>query len=205
MGNKALLSGLGILLIILGIIFTLRLLSSEDDWICVGENWIKHGKPAASMPNSPCGIGKEIIMKLKSPEFADNQKIPVKYTCNGEKINPQLLISEVPQETKSLVITMIDPDAVRGTFVHWIIYNIDPSTKEILENSIPDKSKVGLNSADQARYAPPCPPNGTHRYIFTLMALDTVLNIPDPINYASITSAVSGHVITQTNLIGLYR
>ncbi|MDO8583128.1 MAG: YbhB/YbcL family Raf kinase inhibitor-like protein [bacterium] len=135
-------------------------------------------------------------MKITSHAFGNNSKIPSKYTCVGENINPPLEFFDIPGNTKSLVLIMDDPDAPMGTFIHWVLYNIDPKEKEIKENSIPKSSIQGLNSMNKSEYAGPCPPSGTHRYFFKLYALDSILE--------QFPEKMGEHIISQAELIGLY-
>lgn len=150
-------------------------------------------------------------MKLSSPHFANNQNIPAKYTCQGENINPELSIANVTSQTQSLVLVMDDPDAATDpdgpgkTFDHWVLYNIDPNTKIISDNSTPSGSELGLTSNGSMGYTGPCPPNGTHRYFFKLYGLDTKLQLPEGAKKIDIESAMNGHIIDQAELIGLYQ
>ena len=109
-----------------------------------------------------------------SSVFSNNETIPKKYTCDGDDINPELAIKGVPEEAKSLVLIMDDPDAPVGTWDHWIVFNI-PVTAKIEENSIPGTE--GVNSFRRQSYGGPCPPSGTHRYFFKFYALDTELDL----------------------------
>ncbi len=143
-------------------------------------------------------------MKLTSVAFANEEKIPVEFTCDGKKINPPFSISGVPEGTKSLAMIVDDPDAPAGTFTHWVIWNIDAGTKEILSGQIPPKSQEGTNSAGRIGYTPPCPPSGSHRYFFTLFALDTTIGLDGKAKKADLEAAMKGHIMEQTNLIGSY-
>lgn len=143
-------------------------------------------------------------MKITSPSININNQIDKKYTCDGENINPPLRFSELPANTKSLVLIMDDPDAPNGTWVHWIIWNISPEIKEIAENSLPLGSIQGKTSSRNS-YNGPCPPKGTHRYFFKLYALDTVLDINDQTDAKKLLSIIDKHIIEQTELVGLYQ
>jgi len=147
-----------------------------------------------------------VSMKLSSPAFENFQKIPVSYTCDGNKIHPPLTIAGMPAETKSLIIIVDDPDAPNGTFTHWIIWNIDPSIKEIQEGIVPEKSQEGMNSAGTVGYTPPCPPStdGKHRYFFTLYALDAKLGLDGKATKKDVEQAMVGHVMEQSLLMGVY-
>jgi Raf kinase inhibitor-like YbhB/YbcL family protein len=144
------------------------------------------------------------MVKISSTAFSGSSNIPIKYTCDGSNASPELNISNVPDDTKSLVLAVDDPDAPGGTFSHWIVWNIDPKTSNLPENKSPDGSVSGVNGAGKNGYTGPCPPSGTHRYIFTIYALDTTLNISANSNKADLEKAISGHIIDQGELMGKY-
>jgi len=141
-------------------------------------------------------------MKISSPEFEHNEMIPSQFTCDGEDINPTLIIEDIPPETKSLALIVDDPDAPMGTWVHWVVYDI-PVTKQIQEDSIP--SKQGMNDFRKKDYGGPCPPSGTHRYFFKLYALDQELNLEEGLRKKDVENAMEGHILAQAELIGLYK
>lgn len=143
-------------------------------------------------------------MELSSPAFAHHQTIPVRYTCQGEDINPPLQISGIPKGTKTLVLIMDDPDAPVGTWDHWVVWNISP-TGEIKENSVPAGAVQGKNSWGKNSYGGPCPPSGTHRYFFKLYALDTDLNLPPKATKADVEKAIQNHILAQSELMGTYK
>ncbi len=144
-------------------------------------------------------------LKVSSPAFEHNSFIPEKYTCDGKDVNPSLLIENIPSKTRSLALIVDDPDAPGGTWVHWVLWNIPPETKEIRENSVPKNSQQGLNDFRKHNYGGPCPPPGTHRYFFKLYALDTTINLSPNSTKADLEKAVQGHVIEQAQIIGLYK
>jgi len=144
-------------------------------------------------------------MKLTSPDFQNNGKIPVKFTGDGEDINPNLIIEEIPPETKSLVLIMDDPDAPAGTWDHWLVWNISPETVMIKEDSIPKDAIQGENSWGRNDYGGPAPPSGTHRYFFSLFALDKELDLEEGSSKTELLEAMENHIIEKAELIGLYR
>ena len=145
-----------------------------------------------------------VFMQISSPAFATNTPLPKKYSCDGEGINPPLVFSDIPSAAKSLAIIVDDPDAPRGTFTHWIIYNMPVTTTIIAENSVPHDSVQGKTSLGRAGFIGACPPNGTHRYIFTLYALDMLLPTEQVFDKQGITDAMKGHNVASAQLVGLY-
>ena len=141
-------------------------------------------------------------MKISSPEFNNNSFIPKKFTCQGEDINPGLIIEGIPKEAKSLALIVDDPDAPIGTWVHWVVFDI-PVTNRIEENSIPGKE--GTNTAGKRPYHGPCPPSGTHRYFFKIYALDNTLNLGEGAANKELERAMEGHILDKAELIGLYK
>jgi len=144
-------------------------------------------------------------MKISSPNFINNTLIPAKHTCQGLNTSPELHISEVPEDTKSLAIIMEDPDAPSGTWTHWLIWNIDPKTTVIQENSIPNSAIQGENSLPHNAYTGPCPPSGAHRYFFKLFALKSKLNLPTGSTKAELLVALTDQIIEEAQLMGTYR
>lgn len=142
-------------------------------------------------------------MNITSKAFEEQQAIPPQFTCAGNGINPQLSFSDIPDGAKSLVLIVDDPDAPDGTFVHWVIYNINPAVKEIAENSSPE-GKEGLNGAGRVGYIAPCPPSGTHHYHFKLYALDKMLEFSSETDKAHVEKEMEGHILDQAELVGLF-
>lgn len=143
-------------------------------------------------------------MQITSPEFRSGTKIPPRFTCDGENISPELDVAGVPAEAKSLALTVDDPDAPMGVFTHWVVWNIPPETPRIACASLPVDCVEGKNTAGQAAYAGPCPPSGTHRYIFTLYALDAKLELEAGASKDKLLEYMTGHIIGQAELVGLY-
>lgn len=141
-------------------------------------------------------------MKITSQAFQNNTEIPARYTCQGENISPPLEISDVPTNTKSLALIVDDPDAPNKSWVHWVIWNISPSTTTIPENA--HFENIGLNDFGQNNYGGPCPPSGIHRYFFKIYALDTQLIVTSNTNKPDLLSAMTNHILAQSELIGTY-
>lgn len=144
-------------------------------------------------------------LQITSPAFQNNGNIPRQYTCDGKDINPPIVIENCPKGTKSIAVICDDPDAPVGIWVHWVLWNIDPSVKEIKENTVPTGAVEGMNDFRKHRYGGPCPPSGTHRYFFKVYALDTVLGISPNSQKSDLEKAMKGHILAQGQLVGLYK
>lgn len=147
-------------------------------------------------------------MKLTSSVFEEGNVIPSLYTCEGKNINPPLEITEIPNETKSLVLIMDDPDVPKnlrlsGMYDHWIVFNIPPSTSKIEENT-PPPGVQGRNTGGRNEYIGPCPPDAQHRYFFKLYALNTLLDLKEGVTKEEVEKAMEGHIIDQCQLMAIY-
>lgn len=145
-------------------------------------------------------------MKITSSSFNTNEKIPEKYTCDGENINPPLEFFEVPENAKSLVLILDDPLAPMGTWTHWTIWNIPVETKELNEKAkIPQGAVEGLTSFKTNGYGGPCPPKGIeHKYYFRLYALNTMLDLESKANEAELKEAMKPCIEDYAELVGIY-
>lgn len=144
---------------------------------------------------------------LTSSAFKEGGNIPREYTCDGENKSIPLEIAGVPSGTASFVLTLEDPDVPSGTFDHWILYDIPAETRSIAEEMPKTTATTGIpgkNSAGTTEYVGPCPPTGTHRYIFTLYALDSKLSLPPASAKSDVLQAAQGHVIGEARLMGRY-
>lgn len=142
-------------------------------------------------------------MRIISSAFENNSKIPSKYTCDGEGVNPPLTFSGIPVNAKSLALIVDDEDAPMGIFTHWILFNLDPKLEVIKENSVPQSASLGKTSENETHFVGACPPSGTHRYFFRLYALDTVLSLDQPYK-SDLEEAMRGHILEKAELIGSY-
>lgn len=141
------------------------------------------------------------LMKVMSSAFAENGLIPSKYTCDGANINPPVDLEHIPGKTKSLAIIVDDLDAPRGSWVHWVMWNI-PVTHHIKENQA--NGMQGTNDFDKHTYCGPCPPCETHRYFFKIYALDCLLNLPVTATKQNLEEAMCDHILAFGELVGLY-
>ena len=146
-------------------------------------------------------------MKIESSAFQNGSEIPRKYGYKKDNINPPISIKEIPNETKSLALIMDDPDAMGAVgkiWVHWIVWNIDPSNSEIKENSVPSDSVQGKTDFGEISYGGPAPPDKEHTYIFKLYALDEKLSINEGSTKSQVEDTMKGHVLAEAKLEGKY-
>jgi Raf kinase inhibitor-like YbhB/YbcL family protein len=150
---------------------------------------------------------------LSSSAFRDGSAIPSRYTCQGQDVSPPLTWEGAPAGTRSLVLVIDDPDAPdprapRVTWVHWVVYNLPPETRGLVEGAartgLPPGTAQGRNGWGRRGYGGPCPPIGRHRYFLKLYALDNVLAGLDGPTQGSLEQAMRGHVIGKTQLVGTY-
>jgi Raf kinase inhibitor-like YbhB/YbcL family protein len=154
-----------------------------------------------------------MTLALTSPAFAANGAIPARYTRDGEDLSPPLAFAGLPAGTASLVLIIEDPDAPdpeapRMTWVHWIVYNIPPTTRALAENAarrgLPPGALTGRNDWDRTGYGGPAPPVGRHRYVHRLLALDTVLPDLKGPTKAALEHAIAGRVLEEAQLVARY-
>ena len=142
-----------------------------------------------------------ILLKIDSPAFKNEEFIPSRYTCEGENINPALTIGDIPAGTKSLALIMEDPDAPKGSFDHWLLWNIPVADK------IEEKTNAGIsgtNGFGKTGYGGPCPPSGTHRYFFRVYALDVELDLAAGSDKKLLLEAIDDHVLAMGEIMAKY-
>ena len=177
---------------------------------------------AAQMGCSRPVIGQESpTLELRSASFSGND-IPKISTCDGQDTSPELSWKSPPGRTRSFALIVIDNNSrfgsvvgavlhwVLGYFVHWVMYDLPAEKRELPEGvaklgQLPDGSRQGQNDFDKTGYGGPCPPgNSSHRYVFTLYALDTKLNLPSGASKDQVLKAINGHVLATGELVGHY-
>jgi len=146
----------------------------------------------------------EIQMKITSQAFTDGGKIPDKYTLYGDNIIPPLHLEDVPEKARSLALVLEDPDAPKGTFNHWILFNMDPRTRDIKENCVPVMATQGRNDFGEVEYDGPKPPSGEHRYFFKAYALDAMLPLTRGTKRQDLEREMKEHVLDSASLMGKY-
>lgn len=141
---------------------------------------------------------------LSSEAFAHGDAIPRRHTCEGEDISPALVWSDPPGETLALALIVDDPDAPRGTFTHWVAWNIDPRAGGLGEGE--SAPAEGRNDFGRAGWSGPCPPpgHGAHRYFFRLHALDADVRVGSRGGRRELERAIAGHVLATAELMGRY-
>jgi Raf kinase inhibitor-like YbhB/YbcL family protein len=150
------------------------------------------------------------MMHMTSPAFTEGERIPVKHTADGADVSPELRWGDIPPNTQSFALVCEDPDAPRGTWTHWVAFNI-PADKTILAEGVPaekelaDSCRQGKNDFGNVGYGGPSPPKGKpHRYFFKLYALDTKLSLPASATRQQLLDAIKGHVLAEGQLMGQY-
>ena len=153
----------------------------------------------------------EMALTVSSSAFQEGDKIPAKYTCEGQDVSPPLAWSEPPAGTRSLALIVDDPDAPGGVFTHWLLFNIPPDSRELPE-AVPAQAELdsgalqGKTDFGRTGYGGPCPPPGRpHRYQFTLYALDQPLDLEGGASKKQLLSAMEGHILAQGQLTGTYQ
>lgn len=147
---------------------------------------------------------KLLTMTITSSAFQPNEPIPAEYGFAGQNVNPPLTFSEVSKEAKSLALILEDPDAPGDLFTHWIVFNISPATLQILAGTLPIGAEEATSDYGTVGYGGPKPPSGTHRYVFSLFALDTTLDIDSTAKRPEFYEAIEGHIIDRAELTGLF-
>lgn len=148
-------------------------------------------------------------MILRSSAFQEGGSIPSLYTCDGRDISPPLTWGLVPEVSKSLALICEDPDAPAGLWIHWLIFNIPPAQKGLVEN-IPNLPALsggivqGKNTSGETGYSGPCPPRGVHRYFFRLYALDILMKLGSETRKEDLMKAAEGHILARAELMGRY-
>jgi Raf kinase inhibitor-like YbhB/YbcL family protein len=145
-------------------------------------------------------------MEIKSRSFNNEDRIPTRYTCDGEDINPPLDITDIPEEAETIALIMDDPDAPTGTWVHWLIWNIPVINQgfSIDEGVEPADAVYGTNDFDKLEYGGPCPPFGTHRYFFKVYALDRELDLEEGSSKEDLMIEIEKYMIDWAQLVGKY-
>ena len=177
-------------------------------------SWVPAALAAALV--AACGGGDKVEgppppapdqIRLTSSAFAPGESIPERFTCDGDDVSPPLEWSGVPEEARSLALLVEDPDAPGGTFVHWTVYAIAPSTTGLRQGEVPADAREGENSFGKSGYRGPCPPEGDnpHRYQFILYALRAAPDLDAGAAPDDVRAAVADGAIARGELTGRFR
>ncbi|UJR84347.1 YbhB/YbcL family Raf kinase inhibitor-like protein [Sandaracinus amylolyticus] len=149
-------------------------------------------------------------LEIHGPTIQTNAPIPVEHTCDGADRPPALAWSGAPPRTRSFALVVHDPDAPRGDWVHWLLFDV-PAETSMLPEGLPstpvlrDGSRQGTNDFGRVGWGGPCPPRGAaHRYVFDLYALDSVLGLPPGVSRDRLEHAMRGHVLAHAKLVATY-
>ena len=147
-----------------------------------------------------------MTITLGSPEFADGGTIPRRFTCDGEDRSPPLRWDGVPAEALELALLLEDPDAPGGTFVHWVLWGMDPATTSLDQGAVPAGSRQGRNDFGRTGYGGPCPPRGggAHRYVFSVLALAQPLLLQPGATANELKREAHGKLLAEGTLMGTY-
>src|SRR5438445_7987594 len=145
-----------------------------------------------------------MFMKITSQAFTEGAKIPDKYTMYGENRIPPMHFEEVPGKARSLALVVDDPDATRGTFNHWLLFNMDPKIRDIKEDCVPVMATQGRNDFGEVEYDGPKPPSGEHRYFFKAFALDSVMPLGRGSKREQWEAEMKDQILDRTTWMGKY-
>ena len=152
-----------------------------------------------------------MALRLNSTAFQNGGKIPREFTCDGADKSPALTWTEPPAKTQSFALIVDDPDAPRGTWVHWVLYDLPADTRGLEQGVAQDRqlangARQGRNDFGKIGYNGPCPPRGAaHRYFFKLYALDSKTNLKPGATKAELERAIKGHILANAELVGLFQ
>ena len=146
------------------------------------------------------------VITVASPAFEHGQPIPARFTCDGDGDgeSPPLTWEGVPDDAAALALIVDDPDAPRGTYVHWVLLDVPVETTGLEAGTVPSGAVEARNSSGRASYFGPCPPSGTHHYRFTVFALPQRTGLADGADLDEAIRAVESTATAQGVLVGTY-
>jgi Raf kinase inhibitor-like YbhB/YbcL family protein len=149
-----------------------------------------------------------MTLTLRSPAFEPGAPIPARFDNERGDLSPALTWDSVPDGTAGLVLLVDDPDApIEGSFVHWVLFDLDPARKGLAEGEVPTEATAGANGFGRPGYLGPAPPpgHGLHHYVFRLLAVDEPLSLSGLPSYQDVETAVAGHVLDEARMVGTYQ
>jgi len=184
----------------------MMLVAAKRKWVWLGCGLVFGGAGTSVAKESSA-------LRFSSTAFSAGGAIPARYTCQGSNLSPPFDIDDMPAGSKSLALIADDPDAPdpaapKTTWVHWVVYNLAPDTKNLAEGAAAHSltgARAGLNDWKVTGYRGPCPPIGKHRYVFKLYALDVQLPDLHRPNKAALEKAMHGHVLDHAEWMGTYQ
>ena len=165
--------------------------------LLTGGCWLGDDEVTEPAPKAPA------TLTVTSPAFDDGGRIPVRYTCSGADTSPPLAWSGVPGDARSLALVVTDPDAPGGTYVHWVVLDIDPATSSVAAGEVPAGARQARNSAGHAAYDGPCPPDGTHRYRFTVYVLRAATGLHTGADTSQALDSIDAEAVGRGTLVGV--
>lgn len=161
----------------------------------------------ASDPEDPA-VNPPAPLVVTSTAFADGGPIPAEFTCDGEDVSPPLAWSGAPSGTRSFAIIVDDPDAPKGTWVHWVVYDLPATTTSLARDAsgeLPEPARHGKNGWGDAAWGGACPPSGRHHYVHRVYALDAMTGLTGSPTRAQLDAAMKGHILAAGELVGTYQ
>jgi Raf kinase inhibitor-like YbhB/YbcL family protein len=165
-----------------------------------GCGFVNAGKNDDEVP----AIEAPTSLTVTSSAFDNGATIPREFTCKGANTSPPLAWSGVPKDARSVALVVDDPDAPSGTFIHWVVYNIDPTQSSIAAGQVPTGAEQALNGGGDLGYTGPCPPSGTHHYRFSVYVLRSPLTVPAGGDPGRVLVAIRGKTTARGTLTGTF-
>ena len=192
-----------------------RVLARSVRWVILALMMVELGSAALSrrvkeQDYFSAKQGAPMAFAISSPSFQDGKDIPKKFTCDGDDVSPALSWMDPPQGVKSFTLIADDPDAPRGTWTHWVLFDLPPSTSSLAEGvpkvgELANGGRQGFNDFPKIGYGGPCPPPGKpHRYFFKLYALDNKLNLKAGASKQEVEQAMQNHILGKAEVMGKY-
>jgi Raf kinase inhibitor-like YbhB/YbcL family protein len=168
--------------------------------LLAGCGFVNAGKDTDEVP----AVESPAALTVTSPAFEDGAAIPREFTCKGANTSPPLAWSGVPSGARSVALVVEDPDAPSGSFIHWVVYNIDPAQSAIAAGEVPQGAVQAMNGGGEVGYTGPCPPSGTHHYRFTVYVLRSPLTVPAGGDPGRVLVAIRGKTTARGTLTGTF-
>ncbi len=148
----------------------------------------------------------ENSLTVESSVFEAEGMIPSKYTCQGPDVSPPVSVDDLPDDAETWALILEDPDAPGKTFLHWTAWNLPADRSTVPEDADLTVlgAREGKNDFGEVGYRGPCPPSGTHGYVFRVFALDSQLDVEQGADVDTLRTAINEHVVGYGELKGRY-